>query len=176
MNRTLIIAILLFPLLAWAQYDVPTLSSVVRVDAFVPVPKLSEDFLLNGDVACVVYLSETPNVIRTYPWSCFGKKHRIQDVVTNERWEYEYDTTGKLQRMHSQYTMRGDYFIHDMSKPFKKKNEKIYSDYYHGEKNASFQGGRLIAYTDYIPNHSYDTTLLRYDPDGNLVYLYKSKF
>ena len=120
MNRTLITAILLLPLLAWAQYDTPTLSSVVRVDAFVPVPKLSEDFLLNGDVACVVYLSETPNVIRTYPWSCFEKKHRIQDVITDERWEYEYDTTGKLQRMHSQYTMRGDYFIHDMSKPFKK--------------------------------------------------------
>jgi hypothetical protein len=175
MNRTLITAILLLPLLAWAQYDTPTLSSVVRVDAFVPVPKLSEDFLLNGDVECVVYLSKTPNVIRTYPWSCFEKKHRIQDVITDERWEYEYDTTGKLQRMHSQYTMRGDYFIHDMSKPFKKKNEKVYSDYYHGEKNVSFQGGCIITYTEYIPNHTNDTTLLRYNLDGNLVYLYKSK-
>lgn len=174
MNRTLITAILLLPLLAWAQYDTPTLSSVVRVDAFVPVPKLSEDFLLNGDVECVVYLSKTPNVIRTYPWSCFEKKHRIQDVITDERWEYEYDTTGKLQRMHSQYTMRGDYFIHDMSKPFKKKNEKVYSDYYHGEKNVSFQGGCIITYTNYIPQHTNDTTLLGYDPDGNLVYLYKN--
>ena len=90
MKKNVLIAILLLPLLAWAQYDTPTLSSVVRVDAFVPVPKLSEDFLLNGDVACVVYLSETPNVIRTYPWSCFEKKHRIQDVITDERWEYEY--------------------------------------------------------------------------------------
>ena len=108
MKKNVITAILLIPLLAWAQYDIPTLSSVVRVDAFVPMPTLSEDTLLKGDVAGVVCLFETPNVIKTYPWSCFEKKHRIQDVITNERWEYEYDTTGNLQRMHCQYTMRAD--------------------------------------------------------------------
>lgn len=174
MKRLLIVLLLILPLLSWAQYDVPTLSSVVRVDAFVPIPAMSEYPQLNGDVACAVYLSKTPNVIRTYPWSCFEKKHRIQDVITDERWEYEYDTTGNLQRMHCLYNMREDYFIHDMSKPFKKKNEKIYSDYYRGVKNVTFQDSRLIAYTDYIPKHTNDSTLLRYDTNGNLVYLYKN--
>lgn len=173
MKKNVIIVILLLPLLVWAQYDIPTLSSVVRVDAFVSMPALSEDTQLNGDVAGVVCLSETPNVIKAYPWSCYEKKHRIQDVITNERWEYEYDTTGNLQRMHCRYTMRGDYFIHDMSKPFKKKNEKVYSDYYHGEKNVTFQNGRLVAYTNYIPEHTNDTTLVSFDTGGNLIDFYE---
>ncbi|MCR4857367.1 MAG: hypothetical protein K5890_04120 [Bacteroidales bacterium] len=173
MKNNVITAILLLPLLSWAQYDIPTLSSVVRVDAFVSMPVLSEDTHLNGDVAGVVCLSETPNVIKAYPWSCFEKKHRIQDVITNERWEYEYDTTENLQRMHCRYTMRGDYFIHDMSKPFRKKNEKVYSDYYQGEKNMTFQNGRLVAYTNYIPEHTNDTILVSFDADGNLKDFYE---
>ena len=170
----LILSLLLLPLSAWAQYDIPTISTIVRPYECIPVMEVSsEDFRMEGKVWKVIAKSDNPQSIRAYGWSCYEDKHKIQDDIVGTDIEYLYDSSGTIQRVHTRYTLHSYYFMHDVRKPITRKNRKVHKDVYYGEQTTVFQNGLRISFTNFIPDYANDTLLLKYDSMGNLVYLYK---